>query len=91
MRLLGATVEDVKSEYGQAGNIDALVAQYRDDWEHSCVVIVGRRAERHALRLSVLCTCRECILYASCEHTVFVDGLDLPVRVKLRDFNVFAS
>ena len=62
---------------------------YVRDWGSACVVIVGGRARRHALQLDTLCTCLECGLYACCEHIVFVDGLDLPIRAKIRDFTTF--
>jgi len=91
IRLLSEGIEELRQEYSVGDDIDAMVLQYRSDWEHSCVVIVGGRARRHALQLNSLCTCRECILYTACEHTAFVDGLDLPIRSKLRDFTLFAS
>lgn len=91
VRLLLADVDEAKTEYNECADINTLVSQYRRDWEHSCVVIVGERARNHSLRLASLCTCRECILYAACEHTCFVDGLDLPIRGKIRDFSVFKS
>lgn len=89
--LLQADADEAKEEYSKSADIHAFVAQYRRDWEHACVVIVGERARSHSLRLPSLCTCRECILYAVCEHTVFVDGLDLPLRLRIRNFDLFRS
>jgi hypothetical protein len=88
---LNAGIDEVKTHYAQSDDMTAMVHQYKEDWEHRCVVIVGGRAHRHSLQLQTLCTCRECILYTACEHTAFVDGLDLPIRSKTMDFTHFKS
>jgi hypothetical protein len=91
VRLLQCDTDEAKAVYSESRNIGAFVDQYIQDWEHACVVIVGGRARNHSLRLPALCTCRECILYAACEHTVFVEGLDLPLRARIRNFDFFKS
>jgi hypothetical protein len=91
VRLLQADVEEAKQTYSECGEIGACVDQYISDWDHACVVIVGGRALNHSLRLASLCTCREFILYTGCEHSVFVDGLDLPIRARIRNFDLFKS
>jgi hypothetical protein len=91
VRLLNSGADEVKGIYAEAGDMDAILHQIREDWEYSCIVIVGGRASRHSLCLASVCTCLECVLYTECEHTCFVDALDLPIRPKVRNFELFRA
>jgi hypothetical protein len=91
VQLLNSSAEDVRSMYAEVGDMDVILNQIREDWEYACIVIVGGRANRHALCLASVCTCLECVLYTECEHTCFVEALDLPIRPKVRNFELFRA
>jgi len=86
---LTCNMTDLRASFGECQTGHDLVTSYRTTWEAACVVVVGGKAQRHAMQLSALCTCLEFSLYTGCEHSCFVEALDLPIRGKLRDFQLF--
>ena len=84
-----SSMADIRESFGTCQDGHDLVTAYRETWGAACVVVVGGKAQRHAMQLPALCTCLEFGLYTGCEHSCFVEALDLPIRAKLRDFQLF--
>ena len=84
-----SSMADIRESFGTCQTGQDLITAYCETWEAACVVVVGGKAQRHAMQLPALCTCLEFVLYFGCEHSCFVEALDLPIRAKLRDFQLF--
>ena len=84
-----SSMADIRESFGTCQTGHDLVTAYREPWDAACVVVVGGKAQRHAMQLPALCTCLEFVLYFGCEHSCFVEALDLPIRAKLRHFQLF--
>ena len=53
------SMADIRESFGTCQDGHDLVTAYRETWGAACVVVVGGKAQRHAMQLPALCTCLE--------------------------------